>query len=62
MLEPTITQNNALYFAQHRPAKRRFPFFSRLSAAARRDRLVVKRQKAFEKVLLWHFLPPADNR
>jgi len=62
MLEPTITQNSALYFAQHRPAKRRFAFLSRLNAAARKDRLVVKRQEAFDKVLFWHLLHPADKR
>ena len=61
MLEPTITQNSALYFAQHRPAKRSFPFFSRLTAA-RKERLVVKRQQAFDKLLLWHLLHPADKR
>jgi hypothetical protein len=62
MLEPTITQNTSLYFAQHRPAKRRFAFLSRLNAAARKDRIVVKQQQAFENLLLWRLLHRADKR
>jgi hypothetical protein len=62
MIEPTITQNNALYFAQHRPRKPR-PFFGAcLTAAARKDRIVVKQQRAFENIFLWRFLHPADKR
>ena len=33
-IEPTLTQNGALYFAQHRLVKRRTAFFRRLRAAA----------------------------
>ena len=61
MIEPTITQNSALYFAQHRARKRRSFFGSRLNAAARKDRLVVKQQRAFENLSLWRLLHRADK-
>jgi len=33
-MEPTLSQNCALYYAQHKTAKRRAAFFQRLRAAA----------------------------
>ena len=54
MIEPTITQNCALYFAQHRARKPRPSFFgARLPAAARKDRIVIKQQRGFENLSLW---------
>jgi hypothetical protein len=43
-MEPTITQNSALYFAQHKVSKRRAVLFRRLSAAASKQGPDVRRQ------------------
>ena len=61
MIEPTITQNSALYFAQHRMPKRQFIFGARLPAAARKDRIVIKQQRVFENLFLWRLLHRADK-
>ena len=61
MIEPTITQNSALYFAQHRTPKRQSIFGARLPAAARKDRIIIKQQRAFENLFLWRFLRRADK-
>ena len=36
-MEPTLTQNCALYYAQHKSSKRRAAFFQRFRAAARKQ-------------------------
>jgi hypothetical protein len=36
-VDPTLTQNCALYYAQHKSSKRRASFFQRFRAAARRE-------------------------
>jgi len=36
-MEPTLTQNCALYYAQHKTSKRRATFFERFRAAARKQ-------------------------
>src|SRR5438876_11787312 len=36
-MEPTLTQNCALYYAQHRTSKRRAAFFQRFRAVARKQ-------------------------
>ena len=36
-MEPTLTQNCALYYAQHKSSKRRASFFQRFRAAARKE-------------------------
>jgi hypothetical protein len=36
-IEPTLTQNCALYYAQHKNSKRRVSFFQRFRAAARKQ-------------------------
>ena len=45
-MEPTITQNSALNFAQHKVSKRRVALFRRLSIAARKQGPDVRRQLA----------------
>jgi hypothetical protein len=35
-MEPTLTQNGALYLAHHKSAKRRIAFFRQFNAAARK--------------------------
>ena len=43
-MEPTITQNSALYFAQHKVSKRRAALFRRLGIAARKQGPDVRQQ------------------
>jgi len=46
-MEPTLTQNCALYYAQHKTSKGRAALFKKLRAAARERRPDVRRQLAF---------------
>ena len=46
-MEPTITQNSALYFAQHKTSKRRAALFKEFRAAARKQGPDVRRQLTF---------------
>jgi hypothetical protein len=43
-MEPTITQNSELYFAQHKVSKRRAALFRRLSIAATKQGPDVRQQ------------------
>jgi len=43
-MEPTLTQNCALYYAQHKTSKGRAALFKKLRAAARKRPLDVRRQ------------------
>ena len=43
-MEPTITQNSALYFARRKVSKRRAALFRRLSTAASKQGPDVRRQ------------------
>jgi len=43
-MEPTLTQNCALYYAQHKTSKGRAALFKKLRAAARKRRPDVRRQ------------------
>jgi hypothetical protein len=62
MIEPTITQNGALYFAQHRTPRRQATIFgARVPAAARKDQIIIKQQRAFENLFLWLGLHRADK-
>jgi hypothetical protein len=45
-MEPTITQNSALYFAQHKTSKRRAALFKKFRAAARKQGPDVRRRLA----------------
>jgi len=46
-MERTITQNSALYFAQHKTSKCRAALFKKFRAAARMRRPDVRRQLTF---------------
>ncbi|PYJ66390.1 MAG: hypothetical protein DME78_05015 [Verrucomicrobia bacterium] len=46
-MEPTLTQNCALYYAQHKTSKSREALFKKLRAAARKRRPDVRRQLTF---------------
>ena len=43
-MEPTITQNSALYYAQHKTSKHRAAFFEKFRAAARKRAPDIRRQ------------------
>jgi len=43
-MEPTITQNSALYFARHKVSKRRAALFKKFRAAASKQGPDVRRQ------------------
>lgn len=62
MIEPTITQNSALYFAHHQAPKQRTKLFERLGLVARKERIIVKQQRVFENPFLWRLLHRADKR
>jgi len=51
-MEPTITQNSALYFAQHKRSKQRAALFRRFSAAARKQRPDL-RQRPLDDLFFW---------
>ena len=61
MIEPTITQNCALYFAHHRASKRPMKLFERLGLVARQKRIVVKPQRGFGHLFLSRSLNRADK-
>src|SRR5438105_8003039 len=46
-MEPTLTQNCALYYAQHRTSKRRAALFKKFRAAARKQGPDVRRRLTF---------------
>ena len=46
-MEPTLTQNCALYYAQHKTSKRRATFFKRFRAAASKQGPDVRQQLTF---------------
>ena len=51
-LEPTLTQNCALYYAQHKTSKARAALFKKFRAAARKRRPDVRRQLTFGELFL----------
>ena len=46
-MEPALTQNYALYYAQHKTSKRRATLFKKFRAAARKQGLDVRQQLTF---------------
>ena len=46
-MEPTLTQNCALYYAQHKTSKRRATLFKKFRAAARKQDPDVRQQLTF---------------
>jgi hypothetical protein len=51
-MEPTITQNSALYFAQHKVSKRRAALFQKFRAAARKQGPDIRRQLTFGELFI----------
>ena len=51
-MEPTLTQNCALYYAQHKTSKRRATLFKKFRAAVRKRRQDVRRQLTFGELFI----------
>jgi len=59
MMEPTVTQNSALYFAQHKNSKQRLALFRRFRFRPRNQRVARKRPMLGE-LFLWPRLQGGD--
>lgn len=55
MMEPTVTQNSALYFAQHKNSAQRAALFRRVKFGVRKQRVVPKIPMLGELFLWPHF-------
>jgi hypothetical protein len=53
MMEPTVTQNSALYFVQHKRSKQRTSLFRRFGAAAKEQRSDLQQQRLRDALFLW---------
>ena len=51
-MEPTLTQNCALYYAQHKTSKGRVALFKKFRTAARKPGPDVRRQLAFGNLFI----------
>jgi hypothetical protein len=60
MMAPTVTQNSALYFAQHKISKERAALFRRFKFGARKQR-VPRKEPTLGQLFLWSHLQ-RDNR
>ena len=61
-MEPTITQNNALYLAQHRLSKKRKALFQQSRAAASKQPPDVRRQLTFGEAAFLLRVNPDNGR
>jgi hypothetical protein len=61
-MEPTLTQNCALYYAQHKTSKRRATLFKRFRAAARKQGPDVRQQLTFGDLLVVPLLHQNNGR
>jgi len=61
MMEPTVTQNSALYFAQHKNSKQRAALFQRLRFRARKQRVAPK-EPTLSELFLWPRLQDESQR
>jgi len=52
MMEPTVTQNSALYFAQHKNSAQRASLFRRFMFGARKQR-IARKQPTIGELFLW---------
>ena len=56
MIEPTITQNSALYLAQHQVPPPHIRFLERFGLASRRRRKERREQQSLSELFLWERL------
>jgi hypothetical protein len=61
-MEPTLTQNCALYYAQHKTSKRRATLFKRFRAAARKQGSDVRQQLTFGDLFVVPLLHQDNGR
>jgi hypothetical protein len=61
-MEPTITQNSALYFAHHIASERRAELFRQVCTAARKRRPDVPRQLTFDNSFIGRRLHHDNGR
>ena len=61
-MEPTLTQNCALYYAQHKTSKRPATLFKRFRAAARKQGPDVRQQLAFSDLFVVPLLHQDNGR
>jgi hypothetical protein len=61
MMEPTVTQNGALYFAQHKASKKRAALFQRFRFGGRKQR-EAKKQPTIGELFLWSRLRGENRR
>jgi hypothetical protein len=52
MMEPTVTQNGALYYAHHKTSKERTAFFRRFRLGAKKES-VARKQPTIGELFLW---------
>ena len=52
MMEPTVTQNSALYFAHHKNSKQRASIFQRFRFRARKERVALK-EPTLSELFIW---------
>jgi hypothetical protein len=61
-MESTLTQNGALYFAQHKISKQRATLFRRFAIAAKKQRPDVWQQPPTGDLFLWQRLHCDNGR
>jgi hypothetical protein len=61
-MEPTLTQNCALYYAQHKTSKGRAALFKKFRAAARKQAPDVRQELAFGELFIVRRLHPHNGR
>jgi hypothetical protein len=61
-MQPTLTQNCALYYAQHKTSKRRATLFKRFRAAARKQGPDVRQQLTFGDLFVVPLLHQDNGR
>jgi hypothetical protein len=61
-MEPTLTRNSALYFAQHKISKRRTALFQKLRAAASNQAPDVWKQLTLGDLIVGHRLHKDNGR
>jgi len=59
MIEPTVTQNSALYLAHHKNSKERAALFKRFRFRARKQH-VARKQRMLSELFIWPRLQGGD--
>jgi hypothetical protein len=62
MIEPTITQNSALYFVQHKSSKQRAALFGKFGGLARKLRSDIGQQRLADELFPWSRLRRGAGR